>query len=400
MSKIKITTFFEFCRGKAVEYHRDIKENLVQIQVQPDARYNPICHTCKRRVKRIHSYNTRTIRDLNIFGAKTFLRVKYRTLRCKMCGMVVEDMGLMNTYQRITRRFIQYVLQLCKYMSIQEVSRHLELNWKTVKGIHQSNLEEHFGTDEIDCPRLLAVDEVALLKGSKYLTVVINYQTGKVLWVGEGRKYETLKGFFTSLRRDQRESIQAIAMDMWEPYIKATREHCPQAEIVFDQFHVVKAFGKVIDKVRNAEYRKATREDKEVMKRSKYLLLKNKENLRQEEKPRLRSILRLNKDIASMYILKASLKKLYTYKYVKSAQKSLDRWCSLAEESGIKAVRAFAKTIRRHAYGILSHCKFPLHTGRLEGINNKIKVIKRKAYGFHDVRYFSLIIKSSFAFSN
>ena len=175
-----------------------------------------------------------------------------------------------------------------------------------------------------------------------------------MLWVGEGRRYETLKEFFDSLIDEQRESIEAIAMDMWEPYIKAV----------------------------------------------KYLLLKNKGNLREEEKPRLRAILEANEAITTVYILKDYLKKLWQYKYPKWAEKFLDYWCSLAMESKIRPVMAFARTLRRYAYGIINHCKYPLHTSRLEGINNKIKVIKGKAYGFHDIEYFSLVIKNAFAESN
>jgi transposase len=189
-------------------------------------------------------------------------------------------------------------------------------------------------------------------------------------------------------------------MDMWDPYIKAVKECCPRADIVFDQFHVVKAFGKVIDKVRNIEYIKATKQGKEVIKGSKYLLLKNRENLLQDEKPKLRSLLKMNKAITTVYILKDYLKKLWQYKYLKCARSFLNYWCSIAEESKIKPVIAFAKTLKNYACGIINHCRFPIHTSRMEGINNKIKVIKRKAYGFHDIEYFSLIIKNAFAYSN
>jgi transposase len=187
---------------------------------------------------------------------------------------------------------------------------------------------------------------------------------------------------------------------MWDPYIKAVKECCPEASIVFDQFHVVKAFSKVIDKVRNAEYRKANKEGKEVIKGSKYLLLRNKENLLKEERPKLKSLLKLNEAITTVYILKDYLKKLWQYRYTKCAESFLNYWCHIANESKIRPVVAFARTLKRYAYGIINHCKFPIHTSRIEGINNKIKVIKRKAYGFHDMEYFSLVIKSAFAHTN
>lgn len=400
MSQIQIKTFFKFCKVKVMEQTVDIIKKTVTIKVKPDKRYSPVCHSCKRSTKEIHSYNERTVRDLNILDAKTFLSVTYRTVKCQWCGNVVEELGIMNPYDRVTKRLANYILELCKFMTIKEVAEHLGLNWKTIKEIHKSYLKEKFSIEDIGYPRILAVDEISLKKRHHYLTVIINWQTGRVLWVGEGRKYETLKAFFDSLTEAQRASIQAIAMDMWDPYIKAVKECCPQASIVFDQFHVVKAFSKVIDKVRNAEYRKANKEGKEVIKGSKYLLLKNKGNLLKEERPKIKSLLNLNEAIATVYILKDYLKKLWQYKYPKCAEKAIEHWCSLAYESGIRAVISFAKTLKRYAYGIINHCKFPIHTSRMEGINNKIKVIKRKAYGFHDIEYFSLIIKNAFAFIN
>jgi len=400
MSKINVKAFFKFCRVKTMEQAVDIIKKTVTIKVEPDERYSPICHRCKRTIKEIHSYNERTIRDINIFDAKTFISVTYRTVKCGWCGNVVEYLGLMNPYDRITRRLANYILDLCRYMTIKEIAKHLGLDWKTVKDIHKSYLIDRFSNEDMGYPRLLAVDEISLKKRHHYLTVIINWETGRVLWIGEGRKYETLKAFFDSLTEEQRNSIQAIAMDMWDPYIKAVKESCPLAAIVFDQFHVVKAFSKVIDKVRNSEYRKANKEGKEVIKGSKYLLLKNKVNLLKEEKPRLKSLLKLNESITTVYILKDYLKKLWQYRYAKCAEDFLNHWCSIAIESKIRPVMAFVKTLKRYAYGIINHCKFPIHTSRMEGINNKIKVIKRKAYGFHDVEYFSLIIKSAFAYSN
>jgi transposase len=383
-----------------VEQVADVLNKVVTIKMKPDERYYPVCHRCKKSVHEIHSYHERIVRDLNIFDAKTFLFVIYRTVKCQLCGDVVEDLGIMAPCKRITRRLATYILELCQYMTITEVAKHLGLDWKTVKEIHKQYLREKFSHEDIGYPRLLAVDEVSLKKRHHYLTLIINWEIGRVLWVGEGRKYETLKEFFDSLSEDQRNSVQAIAMDMWDPYIKAVKECCPHVEIVFDQFHVVAAFSKVIDKVRNVEYRKAIKDGKEVIKGSKYLLLKNKANLLPDEKPKLKALLKLNEALMTVYILKDYLKKLWQYRYPKCAESFLSQWCSIAIESRIRPVMKFARTLRRYAYGIINHCRFPIHTSRMEGINNKVKVIKRKAYGFHDLEYFSLIIKNAFAHSN
>ncbi len=400
MSKIQVKAFFKFCRVKVTNQTVDLVENTVMIDVVSDKRYNPICSNCKQHAQGIHSYKQRVIRERDILGAKTFVSINYRIVQCFRCGYVVEDTGLMEPFKRVTKRFANYILDLCKIMTIKDVAKHLDLDWKTVKDIHKNHLIDVFSRADVCISRILVVDEISIRKGHQYLTIIADWDSGRVLWTGEGRKYETLKGFFDSLSDKQRSSIEAIAMDMWDPYIKAVHEGCPYAKIVFDQFHVVAAFGRVINKVRNAEYKKAHKSEKEVMKGSKYILLKNRDNLSEQEKPRLKAILNINEALTVIYILKDYLKKLWRYKYTKCAENALEHWCALAYESGIKAVISFAKTLRRYAYGIINHCRFPIHTSRMEGINNKIKVIKRKAYGFHDMEYFGLVIKSAFAHTN
>ena len=172
----------------------------------------------------------------------------------------------------------------------------------------------------------------------------------------------------------------------------------PQAKIVFDLFHVVANFNKVIDKVRNSEYRKASKQDKAVFKGSKYLLLKNRKNLKtQDQRQHLKQLLDLNETISTVMILKEKLKHIYTYISRAWASKAIDQWCELARTVNHRAVTKFANTLQRYRYGILNHCDYPISNGKLEGVNNKIKVIKRKAYGFHDLRYFTLKIYQAFS---
>ena len=171
----------------------------------------------------------------------------------------------------------------------------------------------------------------------------------------------------------------------------------PQAKIVFDLFHVVANFNRVIDKVRNSEYHKASKEDQAVYKGSKYLLLKNSKNLKdQSQRQQLKQLLALNETISTVMILKEKLKQIWTYRYRRWAEKAIDHWCSLARSINHRSVNTFVKMLERYRYGILNHCQYPIHTGKLEGVNNKIKVIKRKAYGYHDLRYFTLKIYQAF----
>jgi transposase len=291
-----------------------------------------------------------------------------------------------------------FVYQLCRVMTISEVAQHLNLDWKTVKNIDKFYLERDFGQPDLKGLRILAVDEISIRKGHSYLTVVLDYLSGRVLYIGKKRKAKTLKRFFNKLSISQRKKIEAVAMDMWDPFIKAVTDKLPQAKIVFDLFHVVANFSRVIDKVRNSEYRKASKEDKAVFKGAKYLLLKNRGNIRrQSHRQQLKELLALNQVISTVMILKEKLKHIWTYRSRTWAGKALDQWCELAKSLKNRSVNTFVRMLQRYLYGIINHCDYPIHTGKLEGVNNKIKVIKRKAYGFHDLRYFTLKIYQAFS---
>ena len=228
------------------------------------------------------------------------------------------------------------------------------------------------------------------------MTVVLDYLSGRVVWTGQGHDKETLEQFFAGMTAEQKAAIQAVAIDMWDPYINRLGHHCPQAMIVFDLFHVVKAYSRVVDEVRREEVRQATGAMKSVIKGSRYLLLKNRENLRPDQQNRLEELLRVNQRLNQVYVLKDQLKMIYHYKHPPAAKAALDAWCDMAGRIDNRWMNQFIKTLRRFEYGILNHCQFPIGTSRLEGINNKIKVIKRKAYGFHDLTYFGLKIKQAF----
>lgn len=334
--------------------------------------------------------------DLSLGEARVVLDVPSRKVYCPCCGIRVEDLEFVGPWERVTKRLACYVKELCKVLTVKEVAEHLGLDRKTVKRIDKQALEEEFGKTDYRGLCILAMDEISRRKGHDYLTVVLDYLTGRVVWVGEGRDEKAVTPFFEGMTQEQREGIEAVAIDMWDPYINMLKHYCPKAKIVFDLFHVVKDFNKVINKLRNQEYRKASKKDKAVIKGTKYLLLKNKENLYPRQRPKLRALLELNKTLSTAYILKDDLKGIWIHKCPESALQALDDWCVLARESMIPELIKFARKLQRHAYGILNHCIYPIHTGRLEGTNNTIKVIKRKAYGFHDDRYFILKIQQAF----
>lgn len=397
MSETSITPYFPFCRIRIIDQFVYPQAQEARLRVGPDRRYHPICHVCGQKAQAIHSWAQRRIRDLNLASTRVWLHCLYRKIVCSTCQQIlIEDLGLFDPHCRVTKRLATYIHGLCRIMTVKEVAEHLDLDWKTVKNIDKLFLEAQYGVPDFDGLRLLAVDEISIRKGHRYLTVVLDYETGRVVWIGPKRQARTLKTFFNLLTPRQRKHLEAIVLDMWDPYIKAIKEKVPHVKIVFDLFHVVAQFSRVIDQVRNSEYRKVAPEHKEVFKGARYLLLKNQLR-RPKERAQLAELVKLNEVISTVLILKDQLKHIWSYKSRPWAAKALDQWCTLARSLKNRELTRFANMLERHRYGILNHCDYPLHTSVLEGVNNKIKVVKRKAYGFHDLRYFSLKIYQAFA---
>ena len=395
MSSVSIAAYFPFRRVCISAQSVAAQVDLAVVDVVPDRRFRPICYRCKT-VGTIQQHEVRSIRDLNFATAQMHLRCSYRKIYCRRCGqVVVEDLEFFEPYQRVTTRLARAIHELCKVMTVSDVARHYGLDWKTVKNIDKTFLEERYGQTDYDDLYVLAVDEIAIKKGHRYMTVVLDYLTGRVVWMGAGRKKETLDAFFAGMSETQKQRLEAIAMDMWQPYIASVHEAVGHVKIVFDLFHVVAAFNKVIDKVRISEKAKASEEHKDVFLGAKYLLLKR--TLR-KNKPRqhLKELLDLNETLSQVMVLRDKLPRIWRYRHPWYAERALDDWCGLARAVGHPAVAAFADMLERHRQGILNHCEYPIHTSKLEGVNNKIKVIKREAYGYHDERYFSLKVKQAF----
>lgn len=400
VSDLSIAPYFPFARVEPVD------QTVVEwgthleavITLAPIEGASPFCSACGENCERLHTHGTRRVRDLNLAHARVDLVVPTRKLRCGNCRRVrTEGQSFVSPYRRHTLRFERAVADLCRHLPIKQVADHFGLTWHVVKEIDKQRLEWEVGTPCYDGLRLLAVDEVAVHKGHTYLTTVLDLETGRIVWVGKGRTEATLAGFFDELTQEQRQSIEAVASDMAAGFRNAVEKACPHAALVYDLFHVVAKYSReVVDVVRLQEAKKQDEAGRKLIKGSRYLLLKNATNLPGSHRKRLRQLLAANESLNTVYVLKDQLKRIWTYKHPAWARKVLDQWCALADASGIPALATFARNLRRHEKGIVNHCRYPIHTGRLEGINNKIKVIKRQAYGFRDDGYFILKIKGAF----
>jgi len=399
MSSLSIAAYFPFARMKVVEQavHRQDGAAAL-IHLEPDRRCRPRCHACGEPAAGIHSQGyRRMLRDLALADTEVWLQVDYRKVWCDRCGKArVEQWSFADAGRRITRRLARYVYELRKVLTIAEVARQVNLDPKTVKAIDLHFLEHEFGQTDYENLTILAVDEIAVKKGHRYMTVVLDYLTGRVVWMGEGHKTQTLDGFFVGMSEEQKQALQAVAMDMWGPYLQSVQTHCPQAKIVFDLFHVVKAYGFVIDQVRRDEQRQADPQQRAFLKGSRYLLLRNAENLRDDQRHKLDQLLAANRTLSAVYILKDQLKAIYRYRHPPACRRALAQWRALAAEVDHPEMAKFIRRLQTFEDGIVNHCHYPIGTSPLEGVNNRIKVIKRDAYGFHDPRYFALKVKQAF----
>lgn len=379
-----------------VKFHRAVTlRDRTEIHLERDSGSGYSCSGCGQMVFWGWDRWRTRLRDLSVFEFKTYLVLEKHRVNCPNCGVKLEKLDFAEPYSRCTIRFEELVARLCRMASLKQVAQLLDLDWKTVKAIDKKYLERKFAIPDYDGLRLLAVDEIAFHKGQSFFTMVMDLERTQVVWVGQGRSERTLEGFFKELGPERSKEIEAVACDMWDPYINSITEHAPGAKIVFDKFHVIKLYSKVIDKVRNMEFRKATEQKKEAIKGTKYLLLKNRDKLKRDQKEQLQQLLQLNENINIAYILKDDLKRLWSYKSRGWAKRCLDSWIATAVGSQIKPLVRFAQTLDTYRYGLINHCNYPIDSAKLEGMNNKVKVIKRVAYGFHDDEYFILKIKQA-----
>jgi len=349
-------------------------------------------------------YSTNTYYDCQYFKVRDLAFGKYKIvylwlkkyrIECPNCGIVKESLTWLDSWSRCTKRMEEDVAFACRELrSISDVAREYRLNWDRVKDIDKRAMEKELNPPDFSGVTLIAVDEFSIKKGHKYATRVIDLEKRRTLWISLGRSEESLTEFFKLLSPEGCSKITAVAMDEHKPYILATQKYCPQAVIVYDQFHVLNNYGKVIDKVRNQECLKASKEEYEVIKGSKYLLLSNRENLNYEKSIRLQDVLKVNHNLNKVYVLKDDLKHLWSFSSKEDAINWFNGWYRRAMYSRIDPLKKFAKSIKEHLDGILAHCDYNINTSVIEGMNNMAKVIKRVAFGFRDTDYFFLKIRA------
>lgn len=336
----------------------------------------------------------RFFRTLPLGSKPVEVAFKVPRVLCLACGKVRQvKLGFADPKKHYTRAFERYVLDLSQHMTIQDVAEHLQVSWDTVKEIQANNLKRRFGKPKLHKLKQIAIDEIHLGKGQRYLTVVLNLLTGAVVFVGDGKGGEALEPFWRSLRRSHAK-VEAVATDMSAAYTAAIRKHLPHAVHVFDHFHVIKLFNEKLSAFRRQLFDTLTAADQKILKGIRWLLLKNPEHLdaAKNELERLQEALRLNEPLAIVYYMKEDLRQLWHQVNKEVARLVLADWLARARASGIRMLKKFADTLEEHQEGILNYYDYRISTGPLEGTNNKIQTMKRQAYGFRDQEFFKLKI--------
>ncbi|MFQ5353032.1 MAG: ISL3 family transposase [Candidatus Binatia bacterium] len=372
----------------------------IWISLEPVDAGRPVCESCGAEATGLHEVMIRRVRDLPILDAKTWLVVPRRRVLCPRCGPKLERLSWLGRYSRVSKRLAESVARLCRHLPIKRVAEFFGLHWNTVKAIDKRHLKEKLGPVELSGVTVIAMDEFAIQKGHRYATVIVDPTVKRVLWVGRGRGRKDIRPFFKLLGKKGRKRLRAVVMDMNGAYEAEVRHQCPKAEIVFDLFHVVAKYGReVIDRVRVDEANRVADDKKarKVVKSARWLLLRNRDTLKTDKDcVRLDELLAANQALMTVYVLKDDLKELWSHRDESDARAAWKSWFQRALESGIAPLVAFARRLETYLPGILAHARWPLHTSLLEGINNKIKVIKRMAYGFRDDDYFFLKIRDAF----
>ena len=353
-----------------------------------------VCSHCGSKHVIRRGTKTRRFRAVSIGLKAVWIALAIQRVECLVCNVVRQvKINFADPRKSYTKTFERYALELSKCMTIKDVAHHLGVSWDVIKDIQKRNLKSRFSKLKFKKLKKIAIDEISIGKGHKYLTVVLDLETGAVVFVGDGKGGEALQPFFHKLKRS-RVKVEAAAIDMSPAYLAAILEHLPSATIIFDHFHVIKLYNDRLSKLRRSLYHEADIMKKKVIKGTRWLLLKNPENLdeKRNEPKRLQEALELNKPLATAYYMKEDLRQFWNQPDRVKAFEFLKDWIHRAITSGVGMLKKMAKTIAAHSFGLLAYYEYPISTGPLEGTNNKIKTMKRQAYGFRDMEFFKLKI--------
>ena len=350
------------------------------------------CPECKSRKIIRNGYSIRRFRCVPIGRKPVYIDMRAQRIKCRVCGCDQQEAIPFTTGKRhTTHRLERLVVDLMKIMTISETAAYLGLSWSTVKDIHKNHLKHNYACPDIRKVRFIGIDEFAVRKGHVYKTIVVDLETGHIIYVGDGKGADALDKFFRRVKKWE-VNIEYVATDLSAAFISAVKKKLPEAQLVFDHFHVKKIINDKVDNLRRSLYHsKLYEEQRDVIKGIRWLLLKNGEDIKTDAaKKQLEEALKINEPLAKAYYLKEKITLVWGQLDKTAARAWLYDWIREAIRSEVTQLIKAGMSMFKHREGILAWYDKRITTAMVEGINNKIKVMKREAYGFTDDRYFEL----------
>ena len=386
-----------------VYQHADFSadKKSIEVAVRPRKGSAAVCSRCHLPAPGYDQLAERRFEFIPLWGFLVFLLYTMRRVNCRRCGIVaVEEVPWGDGKRTLTKAYMLFLARWARRLSWKETAEAFRTSWDKVFDAVEHVVTfglEHRVLGQIDA---IGVDEIQYAKGHKYLTLVyqIDLDVTRLLWVGRERTIESFRGFFTVIGDELASKIVFVCSDMWEPYLKVIREKCSEALHILDRFHIVAKMNKALDEIRAGESRRIASEGGvPVLKKSRWLLLKREENLKTEQRFRLRDLLRYNLKTVRAYLLKEAFQQLWDYNSPAWAGKFLDDWCRQVMRSRIEPMKNIARSLRQHRELILNYFRAQklLSSGVVEGLNNKAKVTMRKSYGFRTFRCLELALYHS-----
>jgi transposase len=323
-----------------------------------------------------------------------YLEFEVRRVRCRRCGAVKrERLSWLADNPFYTKRFARYVGRRCRTATIRDVARELRLDWKAVKSLEMEYMQAQLDRVGRPGPRVIGIDEISVRRGHSYRIVVSDLIRRRPIWFGgTDRSEASLDAFFTEIGPKHSKKVRLAVMDMWKAFRNSTNRNAPQAGILFDKFHVLRHLGDAMDKVRKSEYARVNGPERTFIKGQKYTLLSHGTNLSQDGKKSLKQLLAVNKRLNTAYLLKEMFSQLWDYQTEGWARRFFERWKDALKWQRLRPFEKFTRMIESHWHGIALYCRpeNKIALGFVEGLNNKIRVIQRRAYGLQDQEYLRL----------
>ena len=338
----------------------------------------------------------RRVRNLSCGDARIYLEAEVRRVLCRKCGNVKrEKLEWLANNPFYTKRFAYSVWRKCRAMTVKDVAKEFKLDWDTVKTLDKEYMQEHLRRYSVSALRVIGIDEVSLGKGHTYRIVVSDLESRRPIWFGgKDMSKESLDIFYQWLSAKKVKKIRLAVMDMWKAFEKSTRENASQSAILYDKFHVMRHLGEALDKMRKMEYARLSGKDRSSIKGQSDRLLSNRENLTLDRRKALKKLLMANKRLNTAYLLKESFGQLWNYQAEGLARKFFDNWKESLKWQRLKPYEKFAEMIEKHLDGIAAYSRpeNKVSLGFVEGLNNNIRVIQRRAYGLRKEEYLRLKI--------